>query len=163
MIVKPSKTCVIMEESILIVTETASDAADVRNIESAAKWGKFLAIIQFVMLSLGAACVLFMLLGMGVAGMALPGMTQAIATTALWMFIFALAIILVCFIPAFYLLRFAQKTKTAVDTNDQSAMTESLRHLRSYMKTTGIIYIASLAFGILVMIGGIIAGVLSVI
>ncbi len=142
-----------MEESILIVTEAAyGSKADMQNIESAAKWGKFLAIVQFVMLALGSIFVLFALIGVGAAGMSLPGMTEAAATVTLWTLIFCLAILLVCFLPAFYLYRSSQSALAAVSGGNKGELSEAVLNLKRLAKFQGILTIVVIALYIVMLI-----------
>lgn len=151
-----------MEENVIV--EIAPEPKEMRIGEedkllltSSARWTQFISIVMFVCYGLGMIAIIFCLIAIAVAGYSMYDITGG-GFEALYGFlmypilIFALVMYIVQMIPAIYLYRFAQKAKDAVASNDEAAMTESLRNLRGYAKTTGIIIIASLAFSLIFMV-----------
>lgn len=134
-------------------TMSGLGATERQNIETAAVWARFIAIVQFVMLGLGAAGMLFMVLAMRVAGVAMPGMTSAMAGMTLCILIFALIVILASFVPAIYMFRAAQKALLAVKSEDAAALSESLVNLKRLCKFQGILLVVVIALYLLMLIG----------
>ncbi len=146
-----------MEDIAKEIRITASDKA---NLTTAAKWAQFLAIASFIMCGLVAVAFLFMLLGVAIAGISIPGMPFQGAAMAVYLSVM-LCMMLIYIIPSIYLYRFAQKAHTAVETDNQEAMSESLLNLRRLFKFCGIMVLVSLAAYALFIVIAIIAGVAS--
>lgn len=138
---------------ILIVTEEKSGlaAADVQNIETAAKWGKFLAIVQFVVLALAAIFLLIALIAVGAAGVSLPGMAPAAAGMMIWTLVFSLAIILIGFVPAFFLFRSSKSALAAVRGGSKGELSDAIFNVRRLAKFQGILTIVIIALYIVLV------------
>ena len=112
----------------------------------AARWGKFLSIVGFVM------CALIVLIGIffgsffsfftrntdAYGAMNTTGLGAAMA------FIYIL-IAIVYFFPCLFLFRFATKMKTAINGNSQEELNVSFQNLKSMFKYVGILTIIGLA------------------
>ncbi len=139
--------------------------ADRTHLTTAAKWAKFIAIVQFVMMGIMLVCVFFILLGATVAGASFPEMSGMYGTPGLpagfwiWYSAFLLALIAVSIFLALYLYRFAVKTLRALHEGNDSEMTEAFANLGKYFRLSGILVIISLALIPLVMIFAVIAAV----
>ncbi len=142
-----------------IANEMKITAVDKANLTTAAKWARFIAIVNFVMIGIGVAAMLFVVLGMAIADMALPGFTEASTTFMLVYMIVMIAVLLIALLPALYLWRFADKALTAVEADDQEAISGSLANLRRYFKFTGVLTIVGLALYALIIIIAIIGGI----
>ena len=147
--------------------------ADRAHLTRAAKWAKFIAIVQFVGIGLGIlGCILMLLAGI-VAGASMPeiyGMSEysefsdvSGATAGLtagfliWYSIFFLVMIAVSVFLALYLYNFANKTLQAVTYGNDAMMTEAFANLGRYFRLSGIMLIITFALVILMIIGVIIA------
>lgn len=142
------------------------DLANRSSLTEAAKWGKFLAIVGFVMCglivilaffigtimtSLGALGSMGDMEGMeGMGGSGLPGFMGGAFLTVLY-----LLIGLLYFFPCLFLFRFADKMQLALRSEDQQYLTTSFENLKSLFKFMGILTIIVLclyALGILIAI-----------
>lgn len=143
----------VRETDVLIVAEepaSSLNAADVQNIVAAAKWGKFLAIVQFVCLALGLAFFVFALLSVGRANLSPLG--GAMRGMSLGMLIFGLLVILCAFIPAFYLYRASRRALDAVEDGSRGAMSDAIFNLKRLAKFQGILTIVVIAVYIILII-----------
>ena len=129
-------------------------------LKETAKWGKFLSIVGFVVTGLIVlvalfAGSLFAKLGELSANRqsALPEGLSFIIT------IIYLAIAILYFFPCFYLFKFSNKAKLAIELNEQVSLNEAFGNLKSCFKFIGITTIIILAVYALVLLATVIAGV----
>jgi Family of unknown function (DUF5362) len=134
-------------ESIDLLTETS-------------RWGKFLAIVGFI------TCGLIVLLSF-FAGAFVANSTSALApystsevrtvssmSGAFLTFIY-LIVAVVYFFPCLYLYRYSVRMKTALATNDQTKLNQSLRNQKMLYRYVGIVTIIALAIELIgLIIGG---------
>lgn len=130
----------------------------------AAKWGKFLAIMGFILCGLLVVIALFagtlmasMMSGFGGNEAAATGAAMGGGIITFVYIVFAL----VYFFPCLYLFNFSSKMQAALRSNQQETLNTSFRNLKSCFKFMGILMIIMLAFwalGIIIAIG---AGVAS--
>jgi Family of unknown function (DUF5362) len=122
---------------------------------AAAKWGKFLAIVGFIICGLVTMMAFFMgpllatytrLRSYGYAFM------DPMVITALYIF---LAIIF--FFPCLYLFRFSAKMQDALDNNNQENLDAAFLNLRAIFKFYGVVTIVVLSFYLLIVIINLIA------
>jgi len=130
-------------------------------VRETAKWATFLSILGFIFIGfmvLGALSMFamgsaFSSMGgggpMGAMGM-LGGATMGV--------IFLLMAVLY-FFPIMYLYKFASNAKDALNSNNTERLTVAFENLKSHYKFVGILTVIGLAFYILVIIFGIVAGV----
>jgi uncharacterized membrane protein YjgN (DUF898 family) len=131
------------------------------HLSEAAKWAKFLAICGFIFL--GLMVVYGIVVSFVVVKMA--NTMSRFDTTAnenslknmmgIGMIIFYLVFAVIAFFPYYFLLRFANKMKAALISNDQDALNGSFQNLKILYRYMGILMIISLvliAFGILSML-----------
>ena len=149
-----------MEQSTNLF-ELQVDQPSIIYLNESARWARFLSILGFI------SCGLLVLMGLfygtmfsslmknvdsegggNFSGMA--GMASTIA--AISMILCALLL----FFPALYLFRFSSKMRLASGNNDQAALTESLKNLKSFFKFYGILTIVGLSFYALVIVAAII-------
>ncbi len=133
-------------------------------LSEAARWAKFLAIAGFVGLGLMIIYGIYMSFifssmlgqmddrfgGMGGSG----GLASSLGAG---MIVFYIIMAIIGFFPLLFLLRFSNKMKAALDSNDQDVLNESFRNLKVYYRYIGIITIISLVLiviSILMMIVG---------
>ncbi len=140
-----------------ITNEMKITAADKANLTTAAKWARFIAIVNFVMIGLVVAAMLFMVLGMAIAGLALPGVTAGVTSFMIVYLIIMMAVLLVALMPALYMYRFASKALDAVESDNQEIMSESLANLRRYFKFNGVLLAIVLGLYLLMFVIAIIA------
>lgn len=121
-------------------------------IESA-KWGRFLAIVGFVMLGIMVIASLFMI---GAAA-SIRGM----GGQAAMMGIIYLVMVALYFFPTFYLFKFSTKIKAGLTGGSQDDTTEGFQNLKSMFKFMGILMIVVLSFYALMLLIGLLGVALS--
>ena len=127
-------------------------------LAESAKWGKFLAIIGFIV------CALIIILGIFMAtassemdsafrqyGAGGSGDFEGLGVV---MAVVYILVALIYFFPCLYLLRFSNHMKTALATDNLSSLTTSFQNLKSMFKFVGIFTIVILAFYLLAFIIG---------
>ena len=132
-----------------------SDAA-LYYLAEARKWAKFIAILGFI----------------GIGFMVLAGFFMGFAMTAVKAFspqpfpfptgfftFFYFIVAIIYFFPVYYLYKFSEDLKRALDMGMEEQLTSAFRWLKSHYKFIGIIMIVSIAFGILMFFGVIMAGI----
>ena len=125
----------------LEVTENAKNY-----LKNTAPWSKFIAILQFIIMSFALLGALIMI----VAGPFIGKYTQVPFSLSLLGFIY-LVVAIIIFIPALYLYRFSQKAASVAITNNPLELEESLKNMKSYWKFTGIMTIVVFALSITVV------------
>jgi hypothetical protein len=123
-----------------------------------AKWARFLAIVGFVFLGLmlvgGIALTTVMATSFGSSEFGSTGMMAGFGTG---MVIFYVLIAALWFFPLLYLMRFSNRMRTALNSNDQPALNQSAQNLKVFFRYIGIITIIVLslyALAFIVMIIG---------
>ena len=131
------------------------------HLSEAAKWARFLAICGFVFL--GLMVIYGVVVSFVIADMA-STMSQFDTTAnenslknlmGIGMIIFYIVFAVIAFFPYYFLLRFANKMKAALISNDQEALNGSFQNLKILYRYMGILMIISLVlifFGILSML-----------
>ena len=134
------------------------DHVGTQYLAQAAKWGRFLSIVGFVLVgilvifSLFAGTILTKMADYGNmdnAGSA--GIGSALG--GLFTFIYLLLAAL-WFMPVMYLFRFSTKMQSALRSNDQHFLNDSFKNLKSCFRFMGIVTIIVLGFYALVLIIG---------
>lgn len=112
---------------------------------SAAKWGKFLAIVGFIF------CALMVVVGLYLSSLgSVYGSYAYINPVFIAVFYIVFAIILV--FPCLYLLKFSNKMQEAIRTTSQESLDTSLINLKAMFKFYGIITIVVLGIYALAII-----------
>ena len=128
------------------------------HLSEAAKWARFLAICGFIFLGLMVVYGIFM--SFVIANMA-SAMSQYDSTYSanslknimgIGMIIFYIVCAVIAFFPYYFLLRFANKMKAALVSNDQDALNGSFQNLKILYRYMGILMIISLVFIILAIL-----------
>jgi uncharacterized membrane protein YjgN (DUF898 family) len=131
------------------------------HLSEAAKWAKFLAICGFIFL--GLMVIYGIIISFVFANMA-STMSQFDSTDSenslknimgIGMIAFYIIMAVIAFFPYYFLLRFANKMKAALISNDQDALNGSFQNLKILYRYMGILMIISLVlilFGILSMV-----------
>jgi len=106
----------------------------------AAKWGKFLAIVGYVMMGLLVVLAFVMMFGVSL-------LSKAAGTGFPMMMIGMVYLVLagVYFIPVTYLYKFSVQMKQAVESQDEGLYTSSFENLKSLFKFMGIFTIVMLS------------------
>ena len=131
---------------VLEVTENAK-----KYLKTTSSWTFFMAVLSFVgiaVLALGGIIMLIMVqsnLADGIADVLSSGLYSFLG-----FFYLAMAIVMV--FPALFLLRFSQKTKSALATQNANELEEGIENMKSYWKFSGIMTIVMLALVLVVMI-----------
>jgi len=137
------------------------------HLAEAARWGKFLSIIGFII------CGLIVLVGIFASTFFnlmvnrydrssysdLPAPSQGFGII---MAIYYIVIAVVYFFPCLFLYRFANKMKTALESNDQELLNGSFQNLKATFRFIGILTLIGLVFAVLafliVILGAAMAG-----
>ncbi|MBV5315778.1 MAG: hypothetical protein JZU47_20940 [Prolixibacteraceae bacterium] len=106
----------------------------------AAKWGKFLAIVGYVMMGLLVVLAFVMMFGVSL-------LSKAAGSGFPMMMIGMVYLVLagVYFIPVTYLYKFSVQMKQAVESQDEGLYTSSFENLKSLFKFMGIFTIVMLS------------------
>jgi len=129
-----------------------------------ARWARFLAITGFICLGLMiiyGILIAFMMTNMsnnsemfgGPYGSGGFGSASGTFIIVLYLFIAVIA-----FFPLLFLLRFSNKMKYALDSNEQEVLNESFRYLKIYYQYVGILTIIALVLMVLGVLSMIMAG-----
>jgi hypothetical protein len=127
--------------------------ASIAHLLTAAKWGKFLAILGFISLA-------FILLAGLLMGLVFSLMKDKLATMGgiatfldpKWIGIAYLLIGVIGFIPVFFLNSFSNNVTRSVRNNDTNTMTTALKRLKNLFVFVGIYTIAMIAIYIITII-----------
>ena len=129
-------------------------------LKETAKWGKFLSIVGFVVTGLIVLIALFagsMFTKLGELSTqrqsALPAGFSVIIT------VIYLAFAVLYFFPCFYLFKFSNKAKLAIEVNEQGALNEAFGNLKSCFKFIGIMTIVVLAVYAIALLVMVMAGI----
>jgi len=131
------------------------------HLSEAAKWARFLAICGFIFIGLMiiyGIVVTFVMVDMANALSQVdstPGENSLKNMMRIGMIIFYIVFAVIAFFPYYFLLRFANKMKAALISNDQEALNGSFQNLKILYRYMGILMIISLVlilFGILSMV-----------
>lgn len=134
-------------------TEEEQLIVDYRNkshFQEIAKWANFLAIVGFVVLGLMIVASFFMIAS-ALASRYASG--QLAFVGVVYLFVAGLY-----FFPAYYLIRFARKTKSALRSNSQVDFNAGIINLKYMFKFFGIMTIVVLGIYALIFIVGLISG-----
>jgi hypothetical protein len=139
-----------MEQHDLLSNDLLINNISQENLNSAAKWGKFLAIVGFVfcgLMLIGGLVMQTLMPSLGVYGYGSPFL-KYIGTVYL-----ILGIIL--FFPCLYLLKFSNKMLEAIRTSNQESLDNAFVNLKSMFKFYGVVTIVILGFYALIFLFGI--------
>ena len=133
-----------IEEEALFGIELNEDS--ISHLRETAKWANFLAILGIIVLSLMVLGGIFMTL---IATAVLP-------IGGIFMFFIYLVFAAVYAVPIYYLYKFAQTTKYALNSLNSFQLAEALGYLKSTFKFMGILAIAMLClYALIFMFGGV--------
>ncbi len=122
------------------------------HLSEAAKWARFLAICGFVFL--GLMVIYGIAMSFVISNMA-GAMSQYGSTYSanslknimgIGMIVFYIVCAVIAFFPYYFLLRFANKMKAALVSNDQDSLNGSFQNLKILYRYMGILMIISLVF-----------------
>jgi hypothetical protein len=138
-----------MEQHDLLSNDLLISSTSQTNLATAAKWGKFLAIVGFIFCG-------FMVIG-GIAATAVLSSSNTYVydngfLKYVGLFYIVLAVIL--FIPCLYLLKFSNKTQDAIRSANQESLDTAFANLKSLFKFYGIFTIVILVIYALAFLGG---------
>lgn len=139
------------------------DNGNISYLNEAAKWGKFLSILGFIVIVILLICGCIFAFSGGnfsssdlnteLQNLDLPSSTLGIIF-AFYFFLIAL----IYFFPCLFLYRFSTKMQLAIKTNDQIVLNKSFESLKSLLKFFGIFTIVVLCIWLIVMIFGAVLG-----
>ncbi|PRY14849.1 hypothetical protein CLV24_10386 [Pontibacter ummariensis] len=113
-------------------------------LRSAAKWGKFLAIVGFVVIGLMVVMSVFAGTMFGSAMEGMEGMAGMMGGG--FFTVFYLLFALLYFFPVLYLYRFSAKMEDGLRTQNEDLVTASFKNLKSLLKFVGILTIVVFGF-----------------
>jgi len=119
------------------------------------KWSFFLSIVGFV---LSGVMIIIGIL-MAFLGDKFSKMEHGASFPSVIFLIMYSIIGIVYFFPSFYLLKFSQNTKTAIETGTESSIDNSFKYLQSFFTFAGVLTIISIAFMLLGLFAGIVAAI----
>jgi len=136
------------------------DSSSKSHLSEAAKWARFLANCGFIFLGLMIIYGFVSIVVVDVANAisqvdSTPGENSLKNMMIIGMVIFYIVFVAIAFFPYYFLLRFANKMKAALISNDQDALNGSFQNLKILYRYLGILMIISLVlivFGILSMV-----------
>jgi hypothetical protein len=112
------------------------------HLREVAKWARFFAILGFI--SLG--CMILFSIIMETSPDNVRNSDPAEATSDLIAVIIVMAVLAILyFFPCYYTLRFANKLKVAIETNDIGNLNESFRNLKITLRYLGVLTLIFLA------------------
>ena len=127
------------------------DPAAKNHLSEAARWAKFLAICGFIML--GMMVIYGLLISVVFSQFTRYEDTYSSRniknTLGAIMFVFYTVCALLAFFPYLFLLRFANKMKRALESDDQAELNNSFMNLKILYRYLGILTIIGLAFMLL--------------
>jgi hypothetical protein len=120
-----------------------------KDLLTAAKWGKFLAIMGFV--SIG-------LIFLGALGLFITAATVPFIGSQFALMGFVYIVMAVVFVfPTLYLLRFSNSTKVGIESDKQAEFENGIENIRSLFKFIGIYTIVIIGIYVLIFIFGMIS------
>jgi hypothetical protein len=145
----------IQQESILEKNELKLDSISLDFLAKIRKWTMFFSILGFIFIGLIALAGIFMLFAGSLFGSILGGVGGFV------IFILYLAIGALYFFPIYYLFKFSENMKNALEKSEQITLTKAFDNLHSHYKFIGILTIVIISLYILIGIFAGIAGVAS--
>ena len=149
-----------MEESSIKTQDSQSSIEllpeGVKHLNEARKWSMFMAILGFIGLGFLVLAAIFMGAIFSFIGDESIPAGLGVGITA-----FYLVLGVAYFFPVYYLLKFSQKAKLAVEQNNSSFLVESIANLKSHYKYIGIMSIAMMVLYPVLMVILVLGGVLS--
>jgi ABC-type branched-subunit amino acid transport system permease subunit len=128
-------------------------AEDKAHLHEMARWARFIAIVGFVMLGI-MALVMLSIIGFSNSN---PLLRNSDTPAGLMFAVFLLMIVLY-FFPINYLFKAAKGIKGGLTTNDDIALSDGFKNLKSHYKFMGIFMVVVLSFYALAIVVGLGAG-----
>ena len=127
-------------------------------LRESAKWSMFLAIIGFIGIAFMVVAGIFM----GTIMSAIPAMGGGMSSSPFAMMPglmagFYIVIAILYFFPIYYLFKYAQNTKVALQSANSDLLADALGYLKSHHKFLGIMMIIIISLYILIAIIGVVA------
>lgn len=136
------------------------DPSTKAHLLEAAKWARFLAIVSMIFLVIGIVGGVFYAMFIGTMMNSFEteygNVQESSNGFVLGMAMYMLVISIVWFFPLMYLLRFANRMRTALNGNDQQALNTSVQNLKICFRYLGIVTI--IALGLLAI--GVVFGII---
>ena len=134
------------------------------HLSEAARWARFLSIIGFIFLGIGAVALIFG--GVYFAGVlsnyeSVNNRTEVSGYNsgfAIGMIAYYLVVVILMFFAYLFLYRFGKRMKTALNGNSQQMLDSSFQNLKILFRYIGILTIIGLVFFVLILMVAIMAG-----
>ena len=149
-----------MEQNTSNLFDLQVDPQSSNYLREAAKWGKFLAIVGFILCGIMALMGFFASSIMAAYFNAL-GVGSYSSGFSVGFLIYFLLIATIWFFPNLFLYRFATRMQVALRNNDQPSLTGSFMNLKSCFKFVGILTIILLAFYLIIIILGVLGATMA--
>ncbi len=130
-----------------------------RAFSETGSWGKFFAVLGFIVSGFMVIAAFAMMFVMGSIGDSLSGAAGLSSGIGVGIGLLYLLLAALYIMPCLYLWRFSSKIKTSINTNDQDQFAEAIVNLKSCYKFFGIMTIVMIAFYIIAIIA---AGVMGI-
>lgn len=153
-----------MEENILPNTFPLQvDNGNIPYLNEAAKWGKFLSVLGFIIIAIVLVCgVIFAFEGNSLSSADLGSDFQTLdlpqSSIGIIFGIYFLVIAIAYFFPCLYLYNFSTKMQAAIRNNDQITLNRSFQNLKSLFKFFGVLTIIALCIWVIAITFGVILG-----
>lgn len=124
--------------------------ADIREfLDETAKWAHFLSILGFIMVGLIIIIAIFASTFLGVVMNEMQVESSGVSTLLITFIYLTIAVINI--FPILFLYRFAKNTKEALRSDNQPALSEAFKNLKSHYKFIGIVALFMLGlYGLLI-------------
>lgn len=153
-----------MEENILRNTFPLQvDSGNIPYLSEAAKWGKFLSVLGFIIIAIILICgVIFAFEGNSLSSADLESDFQTLnlpqSSVGIIFGVYFLVIAIAYFFPCLYLYYFSTKMQAAIRNNDQITLNRSFQNLKSLFKFFGVLTIIALCIWVIAITFGVILG-----
>jgi hypothetical protein len=138
------------------------DNGNIPYLIEAAKWGKFLSILGFIIIAILFLCgCVFLFSGGNLASDVNTDLPNLDLTPGAFGIVFAIYFFItafVYFLPCFFMYRFATKMQLALRTNDQIVLNSSFENLKSLFKFFGVVTVIFLCIWVIVVVFGAVLG-----
>ena len=128
------------------------------HLAEASRWARFLAIVGMIFLALMVIAGLFVATSVSsdLSRIDAPEYQSPFAMFGPSIAIVYIIFAVIGFFPLLFLLRFANKTRTALAGNDQEGLNTAFQNLKAYLRYVGILVIIWLALMVIGMLFGIV-------
>jgi len=136
-----------LENNVVAENSAMSNAQISECLMETSKWGKFLAILGYVLMGF-----LVLLALVTIVGFSFMAKAAGKGVPTFWIGLVYIVFAGIYYIPVTYLYRFSVQMKQAIQTNDESLYASGFQNLKSLFKFTGIFTIVILSLYALILV-----------